>query len=47
MDRPNDESLKLAIPKGRMYDGVASLLADAGIHLTHTVRSYRPVISIS
>ncbi len=46
MDRPNDESLKLAIPKGRMYDGVASLLADAGIHLTHTVRSYRPVISI-
>jgi ATP phosphoribosyltransferase len=46
MNRPNDESLKLAIPKGRMYDGVASLLADAGIHLTHTVRSYRPVISI-
>jgi ATP phosphoribosyltransferase len=46
MNRPTDETLKLAIPKGRMYDGVASLLADAGIHLTHTVRSYRPVISI-
>ena len=46
MDRPTDETLKLAIPKGRMYDGVASLLADAGIRLTHTVRSYRPVISL-
>ena len=46
MDRPSDTNLKLAIPKGRMYDGVSRLLADAGIHLTHTVRSYRPVISI-
>jgi ATP phosphoribosyltransferase len=46
MDRPTDERLRLAIPKGRMYDGVVGLLADAGIHLTHTVRSYRPVISL-
>ncbi|MCU0232957.1 MAG: ATP phosphoribosyltransferase [Thermoanaerobaculales bacterium] len=47
MTRPNDEStLRLAIPKGRMEQGVTRLLADAGIHLTQTVRSYRPHISI-
>jgi ATP phosphoribosyltransferase len=34
--------LKLAIPKGRMYDGVVSLMADAGIHISQTARSYRP-----
>jgi ATP phosphoribosyltransferase len=47
MDRPTDEQpLRLAVPKGRMYDGVVCLLADAGIHLTNTARSYRPVISL-
>jgi ATP phosphoribosyltransferase len=47
MDRPTDhQPLRLAVPKGRMYDGVVRLLADAGIHLTNTARSYRPVISI-
>jgi ATP phosphoribosyltransferase len=47
MTRPSDEStLRLAIPKGRMEQGVTRLLADAGIHLTQTVRSYRPHISI-
>jgi ATP phosphoribosyltransferase len=29
-----------------MYDGVTRLLGDAGIHLTQTVRSYRPHISL-
>ena len=38
----NQDALKLAIPKGRMYDGVVSLLADAGIHISQTARSYRP-----
>ena len=47
MTRTADEStLRLAIPKGRMYDGVTRLLGDAGIHLTQTVRSYRPHISL-
>ena len=44
---PNEPTLRLAIPKGRMYDGVTRLLADAGIHLTQTVRSYRPHISLA
>ena len=39
-------TLKLAIPKGRMYDGVVSLLADAGIHINQTARSYRPHANI-
>jgi len=39
-------ALRLAIPKGHLYDGVISLLEDAGIRLTHTVRSYRPLINI-
>ncbi len=46
---PIDDSsiLRLAVPKGRMYDGVAALLADAGIRITQTARSYRPTISIA
>jgi ATP phosphoribosyltransferase len=47
MTRTADEpTLRLAVPKGRMYDGVTRLLGDAGIHLTQTVRSYRPHISL-
>ncbi len=48
MTRTADEPiLRLAVPKGRMSDGVTRLLADAGVHLTQTVRSYRPHISLS
>jgi ATP phosphoribosyltransferase len=48
MTRTADEpTLRLAIPKGRMYDGVNRLLSDAGIHLVQTVRSYRPHISLA
>ena len=42
----DDETLQLAIPKGRMYDGVARLLAEAGIDLTQTVRNYRPHVNL-
>ena len=42
----NMDTLKLAIPKGRMYEGVVSLLADAGIHISQTARSYRPHANI-
>lgn len=44
---PDEPILRLAVPKGRMYDGVSRLLADAGVHLTQTVRSYRPHISLA
>lgn len=39
--------LRLALPKGRMNRGVVDLLADAGIRLTETVRSYRPAVDLS
>jgi ATP phosphoribosyltransferase len=38
---------KLALPKGRMADGVRSLLADAGIDVTAPSRGYRPAISLA
>lgn len=41
-----DRTLHLAIPKGRMYDGVVELLAAAGIRLRHGSRGYRPVVSL-
>jgi ATP phosphoribosyltransferase len=40
------ENLKLAIPKGRMYDGVRLLLAEAGINISQTARSYRPYVNL-
>ena len=43
----NDPSrLRLALPKGRMQDGVFSLLADASISLRAGERRYRPVMSL-
>jgi len=42
----DDETLQLAIPKGRMYDGIVRLLADAGIDLRQTVRNYRPHVNL-
>jgi ATP phosphoribosyltransferase len=42
----DDETLQLAIPKGRMYDGVVRLLAEAGIDLTQTIRNYRPHVNL-
>jgi ATP phosphoribosyltransferase len=44
--RSNDDTLQLAIPKGRMFDGVRRLLAEAGIQLTETVRNYRPHVNL-
>lgn len=39
--------LRLAVPKGRMYDGIRDLLAQAGINIQLTARSYRPHISLA
>ena len=36
----------LALPKGRMEDGVLALLRDAGIHVTFGKRGYRPTLSL-
>lgn len=38
-------ALRLAIPKGRMYEGVVRLMSDAGLGLESSSRNYRPVIS--
>lgn len=38
--------LKLALPKGRMKDGVFGLLADAGVRVRETARGYRPSINL-
>jgi ATP phosphoribosyltransferase len=39
-------TLRLGLPKGRMEQGVIQLLADAGIRVTPTARSYRPTVSL-
>ena len=47
MTNDNDSpTLQLAVPKGRMQEGVVRLLAEAGIQLISTARSYRPSISL-
>jgi ATP phosphoribosyltransferase len=45
--KTNPEMLQLAVPKGRMYDGVVNLLADAGISISQTARSYRPHVTLA
>lgn len=45
---PKEERrIKLAIPKGRLYDEVARLIEDAGFQLSKNGRSYRPYINDS
>ena len=36
----------LALPKGRMEEGVLALLADAGVRVTFGRRGYRPSLSL-
>ena len=40
------ETLRLALPKGRMEKGVFALLAEAGIQIERGSRTYRPKISL-
>ena len=42
----DDNTLRLAIPKGRMETGVLSLMRDAGIQVTSGAREYRPSVSL-
>ena len=39
--------LRLGLPKGRMHDGVITLLHDAGIRVANTARGYRPSITLA
>ncbi|MBX3315958.1 MAG: ATP phosphoribosyltransferase [Phycisphaeraceae bacterium] len=39
-------TLHVGIPKGRMYEGVVALLAEAGIRLSASARGYRPTLSL-
>src|ERR1041385_8991988 len=38
--------LRLGLPKGRMEQGVLTLLADAGIRVRRSARGYRPDVSL-
>lgn len=42
--RTAETRLRLCLPKGRMQNGVESLLADAGLRVRPTSRGYRPAI---
>lgn len=42
----NPEQIRLALPKGRMAEGVFALLADAGVRVRLGAREYRPEISL-
>ncbi len=41
-----DDTVRLALPKGRMQDEVLRLLKQAGIGVTASARDYRPTISL-
>jgi ATP phosphoribosyltransferase len=40
------ETIKLGLPKGRMWEGVSTLLRDAGLPVATTRREYRPMIPL-
>jgi len=46
IEQTNAAALRLALPKGRMQEGVFALLADAGIHVRIGSRGYRPQVSL-
>ena len=39
--------IRIALPKGRMYDEIVALLKGAGISIGNSARGYRPAISLS
>lgn len=45
--QPDPGVLRLALPKGRMQEGVARLLEDAGVRLRTSSRGYRPTVSLA
>ncbi|MGE0712352.1 MAG: ATP phosphoribosyltransferase [Planctomycetota bacterium] len=45
-DSSTPAGLRLALPKGRIQQGVSDLLRDAGINVANTARGYRPTVSM-
>jgi ATP phosphoribosyltransferase len=45
-NNPSTECVRLALPKGRMKDGVFSILSEAGIRIKVSERGYRPYINL-
>lgn len=45
-NNPSTECVRLALPKGRMKDGVFSILSEAGIRIKVSDRGYRPSINL-
>ena len=45
-DQRDQNKLRIALPKGRMYDEIVSLLKGAGISLRNSERGYRPRLSL-
>jgi ATP phosphoribosyltransferase len=43
----SDVRIRLALPKGRMQEGVLRLLEDAGIRVSAASRGYRPAVSVA
>ncbi|MFO8073995.1 MAG: ATP phosphoribosyltransferase [Polyangia bacterium] len=43
----SDAGIRLALPKGRMQEGVLRLLEDAGIRVSAASRGYRPAVSVA
>lgn len=41
------EKIRIALPKGRMFDEIVALLKGAGITIQNSARGYRPTISLS
>lgn len=46
VSRASTTTLRLALPKGRMQEGVFRLLGDAGIRVSLSSRGYRPSVSL-
>ena len=47
MSLTNDpNTVRMALPKGRMFDQVVDLLKGAGISIRNSERGYRPTISL-
>lgn len=46
MDSQLNDDIRIALPKGRMQDGVFTLLRDAGVDIVLGARAYRPSLSL-
>jgi ATP phosphoribosyltransferase len=45
--RQNHQQVRLALPKGRMAEGVTALLEDAGVRVRLGAREYRPEVTMA